>query len=192
MRTIKKQRYENHLGNLNIRNIVKLDTTSSSKSAISVCTKDTDEDVQMILNWSRGNKEIAKQTEDELKVSFEQVLRKLDVYELPSNYLCRSENTINSWSSINIIARMNSMSSISEAHPYTRPDRADACDAKIDPKMNLLTRELRATSINSVNTNKTNSKKEPKKAIYIPAGHESDLVNFQKFNPFYWGAALSF
>lgn len=185
MRTMKKQRYENHLGHLNIRNIAKLDTTSSNKSAISVCTKDMDEDVEMILNWSRGNKEIAKQTEDELKVSFEQVLRRLDIYELPSNYLYnRNSNTINSSSSIHILSRMNSMSTISE-HQYAGPDRMEAYDAKIDPKMNLLTRELRATSINSVFTNKTKSKKEPKKAIYIPSGHESDLVNFQKFNQFY-------
>ncbi|XP_055319176.1 uncharacterized protein LOC129576961 [Sitodiplosis mosellana] len=188
MRTIKKQRYENHLGHLNIRNVVKPDIISSNMSGISVCTKDMEDDDKMILDWSRQNNKLAKEMEHELKDRFEKVLRTLDVYEVPRAYLYRSESTINSSSSLHF-SHMDSMSTLKSTSTTdvcaARSDPLEIVDTTINPHLSALNRQFKAASINSASINKPKSKKESKKAIYIPSGFESDLVNFQKYNQFY-------
>lgn len=189
MNTMKKHRYVNHLGHLNIRNVVKLDTSSrvqkSNLSAISVNTQEMDDEDKMILDWSRQNNELAKEEEHKFKTRFEQVLRKLDVYELPRTYLFRSTSTMNSSSSINLLSRMSSMSTINASIDGDHQVYATDAPQIGDPRINRLAQKFKDASINSVFTTKPKPKKEPKTMTYIPAGFESDLVNFQKYNQFY-------
>ncbi|XP_031626476.1 uncharacterized protein LOC116342844 [Contarinia nasturtii] len=189
--TIKKRRYENHLGHLNIQSSMKLATELGNCATISAVslpsTKNLENDEKIILNWTRQNNELAKQEEHNMKIGFDNVLCALNEHKVrgiatipyPRSYIYGSSTTIyNSVSHLS--SQFGSHSTIAEDNPVDEPALVMGSDPQIH-KMERLTSKLGATSIKAKNTN-VKPKKEQKKVVYIPSGHESDLVNFHKYN----------
>lgn len=187
LETLKKNRYENHHGHLNVRNVVKphmnMRLGRKYPSKISVCSNDLDEEEKMVLDWSRQNNAHGQEMEHILKRQFDQIINSLDVYAksgeiehepFPRMYNLGSLHSVNNSNWTLGLDRCDSRSTLTEVQSSAVVTKCEK------PRMSRLTERLKATSISS--NSKPKIVKETKKTVFIPSGFERDILDFQKYN----------
>lgn len=189
--TIKKNRYENHLGHLNVRSTEMLmshiqPSHQLHSSQISVCSSDLDDEEKMILDWSRNNKKFATEMEYDLKHRFEQMVNSLDVYVEPEHVERASQSkmyNLGSQRSMNMsvlslgLKRFDSHSTITEVQSTAQIEKTETPRA-----LQRLSERLKAASISTNSNAEPNKKTEAKRIAYVPSGFERDILEFHKFN----------
>lgn len=188
--TIKKNRYENHIGHLCVRNMEKLLSNSRMErhhsSKISVCSNDMDDEEKMVLDWSRQNNSFAMGMERDLKDQFEQVVKSLDAYvkcEQTEPGPHSGMYNLGSLSSVNRsnlslgLGRFDSNSTLTEVQSVATIENPEK-----SRKLSRLTERLRAASITTDYSAKPKVNTEAKKMVFVPSGFERDILEFHKFN----------
>lgn len=184
--TLKKKRYENHHGHLNVRNVGKLHMNArlgrKCPSKISVCSNDLDDEEKMVLDWSRQNNAHGQEMELEIKSRFDKIINSLDQYAMSDQiehepfsrmYHLNSLRSVNHSDWTLGIDRFDSRSTLTEVQSSTVLTTEK-------PRMSRLTERLKATSL--LSNSKPKIVKETKKTVFIPSGFERDILDFQKYN----------
>lgn len=188
--TIKKRRYENHLGRLNVQESMKLFaaadmTKCAATSDVTVpSSKHLEDEDKVILDWIRQNRELANTEEENKKNYFNKVVYALEDFKvLDSAHIPKYPRSYKYGSSSSM--SMSSMLESSQFGSYSTINEDEQSEMEPDfekRQIKRLEQQMSAHSITTVNSNIPPKKKETKKIVYIPSGHESDLVNFHKYN----------
>lgn len=194
--TTHKKRYENNLGRLNVRNMVKMNLSSNVKKhapTISVCSNDLDDEVRMVLDWSRRNIELAKEMDRHLKDRFNEVIGLLDPYVAP-NQMKRGSHprlfSVESVRSINhlylenadtCIVSMNSVRVEYACSILTEVQSGPKMDATVMHESRL-TQLLRKANISTNPPASPTVNNDSKKTVFIPSDFERDFLEFQQLN----------